>query len=232
MTESDPALSPAVDRYIEQLLVRPDAALGAANADAAAAGLPSIQVSAPQGAFLALLARAIGARRVLELGTLGGYSTIWLARALPPEGRLLTLELDPHHADVARKNLARAGVADRVEVRVGPALESLRQMSRDPLVPFDLVFLDAEKTEYADYLRAVLTVSRPGTVIVADNVVRGGAVADAGSSDPRVLGIRRFFEQIAATPELEGTVLQTVGTKGYDGMAILRVRDSDAPTRT
>jgi predicted O-methyltransferase YrrM len=223
MSETDVRRWAEVDRYITELLVRPDAALDAANSDAEAAGLPSIQVSAAQGALLGLLVRLSGARTVLEIGTLGGFSAIWMARALPPGGRLLSLEIDPKHADVARKNLERAGVADRVEVRVGPALETLRSLANDPRAPFDLVFLDADKVEYADYFSAVLPLSRPGTVIVADNVVRQGTIVDAGAADPRVGGIRRFLERAAATPGLLGTVVQTVGAKGYDGMAVLWV---------
>ncbi|HTW77891.1 MAG TPA: O-methyltransferase [Thermoplasmata archaeon] len=223
MSETDERRWAEVDRYITELLVRPDAALDAANSDAEAAGLPSIQVSAAQGALLGLLVRLSGARTVLEIGTLGGFSAIWMARALPPGGRLLSLEIDPKHADVARKNLERAGVADRVEVRVGPALETLRSLANDPRAPFDLVFLDADKVEYADYFSAVLPLSRPGTVIVADNVVRQGTIVDDGAADPRVGGIRRFLERAAATPGLLGTVVQTVGAKGYDGMAVLWV---------
>jgi predicted O-methyltransferase YrrM len=226
----------AVDRYLSELIVRPDPSLEAANADAAAAGLPSIQVSTTQGAFLALLVKISNARNVLEIGTLGGYSTSWMARALPPGGRVLSLELDPKHADVARRNLERAGVGDRVEVRVGPALESLRQLVRDPLAPFDFVFIDADKVEYEAYLEGVLRLAHPGTVIVADNVVRQGSIVDAKHPDPRVGGIRRFLQRVAQTPELESDVLQLVGSKGYDGMAILRVRDratkGSQPART
>jgi predicted O-methyltransferase YrrM len=226
----------AVDRYLSDLVVRPDPELEAANVDAAAEGLPSIQVSAVQGAFLALLVRISGARKVLEIGTLGGYSTSWMARALPAGGRVLSLELDSKHAAVARRNLERAGVGDRVEVRVGPALESLKRLVDDPLVPFDFVFIDADKVEYEEYLAGVLRVAHPGTVIVADNVVRQGSILEANHSDPRVGGIRRFLQRVAKTPELESDVLQMVGSKGYDGMAILRVRDpppnGSKPTRT
>jgi predicted O-methyltransferase YrrM len=210
-----------VDRYVTDLLVRPDAALAAALEASAAAGLPPHDVSPPQGKLLELLARAIGARAILELGTLGGYSTIWLARALPPGGRLVTLEVEPRYAEVARANLARAGLAGVVEVRVGPALETLPRLEG----PFDLIFLDADKAESPDYLEWALRLSRPGTLIVADNVVRGGAVADAASDDPRVRGIRRFNELVAAEPRLEATVIQTVGSKGWDGFALLRTRE-------
>jgi predicted O-methyltransferase YrrM len=209
----------AVDRYVTELLVRPDAAVDAALEASAAAGLPPAEVSPPQGKLLELLARAIAARSILELGTLGGYSTIWLARALPPGGRLVTLEVKPRCAEVARANLARAGLAGVVEVRVGPALDTLPQLDG----PFDLIFLDADKAESPDYLEWALRLSRPGTLIVADNVVRGGAVVDAASDDPRVRGIRRFNELVAADPRLEATVIQTVGSKGYDGFAVLLV---------
>jgi predicted O-methyltransferase YrrM len=220
-----------VDRYVTDLVVRPDPALEAGNRDAAAAGLPSIQVSAPQGAFLGLLAKIAGARIALEIGTLGGYSTTWIARALPSDGKVVSLELEEKHAQVARRNLKRAGVSDRVEIRVGPALESLKQLPGDPLAPFDFVFIDADKVEYSDYLRGVLRVTHPGSVIVADNVVRQGSIVDPAHADPRVGGIRRFLEEVARTPELESDVIQMVGAKGYDGMAILRVRDATAKPR-
>jgi predicted O-methyltransferase YrrM len=214
-----------VDRYLADLVVRPDPVLEAGNRDAAAAGLPSIQVSAAQGAFLGLLVKIAGARTVLEIGTLGGYSTSWIARALPSGGKVVSLELEEQHAAVARRNLARAGVGDRVEIRVGPALDSLRKLPNDPLAPFDFVFIDADKIEYTDYLHAVLKVVHPGTVIVADNVVRQGTILDAAHPDARVGGIRRFLEEVGRTPQLEGVVLQMVGSKGYDGMAFVRVRD-------
>ncbi len=224
-----------VDRYLTDLVVRPDPAFEQGNRDAAAAGLPSIQVSAPQGAFLGLLVQISGARTALEIGTLGGYSTSWIARALPNGGRVVSLELEAKHAEVARRNLDRAGVGDRVEIRVGPALESLQRLAKDPLAPFDFVFIDADKIEYTDYLRGVLRVVHPGTVIVADNVVRQGSITEAAHADPRVGGIRRFLEEVARTPELNAVVLQMVGSKGYDGMAILRVQSGGAargPTRT
>jgi predicted O-methyltransferase YrrM len=220
-----------VDRYIADAVVHPDPVLEAGNRDAAAAGLPSIQVSAAQGAFLGLLVKISGARAVLEIGTLGGYSTSWLARALPPGGRVVTLELEPKHAEVARRNLERAGVADRVDIRVGRALDTLAKMEHDPLAPFDLVFVDAEKTEYSDYLAAVLRLAHPGTVIVADNVVRQGQILDRANSDPRVPAIRKFLETVGRTSELESVVVQMVGAKGYDGMAICRVRGS-SPARS
>lgn len=210
----------AVDRYFGTLLGDSDPVLDAVLRSAEAAGLPSIQVSPLQGKLLHLLARACRARRILEVGTLGGYSTTWLARALPPDGRLLTLELEPKHAEVARANLVRAGVSDRVEIRLGPASESLAALLRDGVPPFDMVFIDADKGGYPDYVEASVRLSRPGTLLVADNVVRRGDVADAGSSDPSVLGVRRMTEVIAAEPRLLATVVQTVGEKGYDGLAV------------
>jgi predicted O-methyltransferase YrrM len=198
----------AVDRYIEDLLLDPVPAAGD--------GLPAHEVSPPQGALLELLARAAGARRILELGTLGGYSTIWLARALPPGGRVTTLELDPGYAAAARENLARAGVAELADVVVGPALETLPRLDG----PFDLVFIDADKRSNPEYLRWAIELSRPGTLIVADNVVRGGAVADPGDPDPSVRGVRAFFEALAAEPRVRATAIQTVGAKGHDGFAL------------
>ncbi len=213
----------AVDDYIGGLFLTPDAALEAALADSAAAGLPEIAVSPAQGKLLTLLARAIGARRILEIGTLGGYSAICLARALPADGRLVTLELSPLHADVARANLARAGLAERVEVRVGPAVVSLAHLAAEGTEPFDLVFIDADKPSYVAYLQGSLPLARPGTLIIADNVVRQGRVLDAASDDAHAQGARRFNEQLAADPRLSAVVLQTVGSKGHDGLAIALV---------
>jgi len=208
-----------VDRYFEDLLVPNDDALDAALKENKAAGLPPIDVTQLQGKFLEFLVRVCRARRVLEIGALGGFSTIWLARALPEGGRVVTLELEPHHADVARRNLDRAGVLDRVELIVGSALETLPKLvSRDE--PFDLIFIDADKESYPEYLGWSLKLSRPGTVIVADNVVREGQVADADCDDPRVQGVRRFSELMAVEPRLSSTVLQTVGAKGYDGFSL------------
>jgi predicted O-methyltransferase YrrM len=209
-----------VDHYTEGLLNRPDPVLEAAITASAEAGLPSIAVSASQGKLLALLVQALGARRVLEIGTLGGYSAIWMGRALPADGRLLTLELDPTHAAVATANLARAGLADVATVRVGPASDSLRDLAKDGGAPFDLVFIDADKTGYPEYLELTLPLVRTGSLIIADNVVRGGAVADAKSSDRNVQAVRRYLELVAAHPRLSATVLQTVGGKGYDGLAL------------
>jgi len=213
----------AVDAWIEAKLLEPDPALDAALAANEAGGLPAIDVAPVQGKFLHLLARMTGARRILEIGTLGGYSTIWLARALPPEGRLVTLELEPHHAAVAEANLARAGLATRCEVRVGPAADSLAALRAEGQAPFDLVFIDADKEGNAAYLRAALALSRPGTVIVVDNVVREGGVLDPASDDPRIVGTRALFDAVAAEPRLSATALQTVGAKPWDGFLIALV---------
>jgi predicted O-methyltransferase YrrM len=212
-----------VDRYFGEVLLEPDAALSAALAESAAAGLPTISVSPTQGKMLSVLARAVGARRILEIGTLGGYSGLWLARALPADGVLVTLEAEAAHAEVARRNFARARLACRVDVRVGPALDLLAALRDEGVAPFDLVFIDADKTEYADYLEASVRLCRAGSLLVADNVVREGAVVDARSDDPRVQGIRRFLEAAAADPRVTGTAIQTVGGKGYDGFALLVV---------
>ena len=209
----------AVDDHLVELFDLDDDALRATVDATAAAGMPQIQVSATLGRFLNVQARAIGARRILEIGTLAGYSSIWLARALARDGRLITLELDPRHAQVARANLARAGLDALVEVRVGPAAESLAALVADGVEPFDMVFIDADKEGYPDYLEWSLRLSRPGTLIVADNVVRGGAIIDAASPDSRVQGIRRFNAALARDPRLAATIVQTVGAKGYDGLA-------------
>ena len=213
----------AVDRYFAELLVPSEPALAAALEASAAAGLPQHDVSPIQAKLLQLLARLQGARAILELGTLGGYSTIWLARALPAGGRLITLESDPRYAEVARANIARAGLAAVVEVRVGPALDTLPRLAADGLGPFDLIFVDADKQTNPEYLAWALELSRPGSLIVADNVVRNGAVVDADSRDPHVEGIRRFTELLAAEPRVSATAIQTVGSKGYDGFAIALV---------
>jgi len=212
----------AVDDYVADLFVGDDRALSAALARSAESGLPSIQVSAPQGKLLHLLARAQGARNILEIGTLGGYSAIWLARALPPGGRLITLEAVPLHADVAQANVATAGLADRVDILVGKALETLPRLAAEGR-SFDLIFIDADKTGYPDYLAWSLKLSHPGTLIVADNVVRDGEVVDRASQDANVQAVRRFNELLAAEPRVSGTVLQTVGVKGYDGFALALV---------
>jgi predicted O-methyltransferase YrrM len=209
-----------VDRYYGDLVAPSDGILDDVLAANEQAGLPAIGVSPLQGKFLDLLVRISGARRVLEIGTLGGYSTIWLARALPSGGRIVTLEFDPHHAEVAHANLRRAGVADRVDLRVGLAIDSLPKLVGTADAPFDLIFIDADKESYSEYLDWALKLSRPGTVIIADNVVRDGKVIDPECDDPRVQGIRRFAARIAAEPRLSATALQTVGIKGYDGFAL------------
>jgi predicted O-methyltransferase YrrM len=213
----------AVDRYINDLLVPSDSALGAALAASAEAGLPAINVAPNQGKLLQLVARLQGARNILEIGTLGGYSTIWLARALPPGGRLITLEAEPKHADVARANITRAGLTEMVELRLGRALDTLPALLREGRGPFDLIFIDADKPGYPDYFAWALKLSRRGSLIVADNVVRKGAVADPASVDPMVQGVRRFMEVVAAEPRVSATAIQTVGSKGYDGLAFALV---------
>jgi predicted O-methyltransferase YrrM len=213
----------AVDRYICDLFVPPDDALDAALRASAEAGLPAINVAPNQGKMLMLLARACGARKILEVGTLGGYSTIWLARALPDDGRLVTLEAEPGHAEVARGNLARAGFGDVVEVRVGPAADTLPRLVDEGAGPFDMVFIDADKPGYPEYFRWSLELTAPGSVIVADNVVRDGAVADASSTDAMVQGARRFNQMVADEPRVSATVIQTVGSKGYDGFLLATV---------
>lgn len=209
-----------VDQYIGDKLLPGDEALAAALRTNAAAGLPAIDVSPAQGKFLNLLVRMTGARRVLEIGTLGGYSTICMAGALPGDGSLVTLEYEPRHAEVARANLARAGLSDRVEVRVGKGLDSLPVLHAEGTGPFDVVFIDADKPSNPGYLEWALKLSRPGTVIVLDNVVREGKVIDPASGDVNVEGARAGFDFIAAHPRLSATALQTVGSKGYDGFAI------------
>ena len=216
----------AVDRYVTDLFEPPDEVLDAALAASRDAGLPPINVSPVQGRLLHLLARAVGARQVLELGTLGGYSTIWLARALPPDGRVVTLEAEARHADVARANFARAGLTERIELHLGAALDTLPRLVDAGRGPFDFVFVDAHKPEYADYLPWVLSLSRPGTLIIADNIVRAGKVADASSDDANVQGVRRFNERLAAESRVTATVVQMVGSKGYDGFALAIVNGS------
>ncbi|MBC3841551.1 O-methyltransferase [Streptacidiphilus sp. 4-A2] len=212
-----------VDQYFTDTLGLNDPALEAALKSSEAAGLPPIAVSAPQGKLLQLLAVVRGARNILEIGTLGGYSTIALARALPEGGRLVSLEFSAKHAEVARGNIAAAGLADRVEVRVGAALDSLPQLQADGLGPFDLVFIDADKVNNAAYVRWALELARPGTLIVVDNVVRDGRVLDSSGEDPSVSGTRAALEFIAAEPRLDGTAVQTVGSKGYDGFVLALV---------
>ena len=213
----------AVDGYFADHLAPQDDALSAALAANARAGLPPHDVSPLQGRLLQVLARAVSARLVLEIGTLGGYSTIWLARALPAGGQVVTLESDPAHAAVARSNLERAGVAGSVELRVGRAIETMPQLAADGRGPFDLIFIDADKPSNPEYFQWALKLSRPGSLIVVDNVVRDGAVLDAASKDASVQGVRRLNALMAAEPRVSATAIQTVGSKGYDGFAVALV---------
>lgn len=212
-----------VDEYFAGLFLPVDSALEETLDRSAAADLPPISVAPNQGKLLELLARMQRSRRILEIGTLGGYSTIWLARALPSDGRLVTLELEPLHAEVARKNIDRAGLGPLVDIRVGPANKSLQDLIDEDSEPFDFIFIDADKEGYPKYLELSLDLSRPGTVIVADNVVRDGEVANSTSTGERVQGVRAFLEMAAANDRIEGTAIQTVGSKGYDGFALLVV---------
>ncbi|MDQ0931280.1 O-methyltransferase [Streptomyces turgidiscabies] len=212
-----------VDDYFTTLLTPADDALEAALRDSDAEGLPHINVAPNQGKLLQLLAQIQGARRILEIGTLGGYSTIWLGRALPADGRLITLEYDEKHADVARRNLARAGLDTITEVRTGPALESLPKLADENPAPFDLVFIDADKANNPHYVEWALRLTTTGSLIIVDNVVRGGKVTDADSTDPSIRGTRAALQLIADHPRLSGTAVQTVGSKGYDGFALARV---------
>jgi predicted O-methyltransferase YrrM len=222
---SDQQLWTDVDAYFASALAPADEALAAALRASDAAGLPHINVSPPQGKLLQLLARIQGARRILEIGTLGGYSTIWLARALPADGRLISLEYDPKHAEIARANLAHAGLDKIAEVRTGAALDTLPQLAEEGQGPFDLVFVDADKVNNPHYLEWSLRLTRPGSLIVVDNVVRGGAVVDAASSDPGIRGTRRLIELLAENPKVSATAVQTVGSKGYDGFVLARVEE-------
>ncbi len=216
----------AVDEFIVGTVAQSDPELDAALAAAEAAGLPQIQVSPPQGKLLQQLARLVGATRILEFGTLGGYSTILMARALAPGGSLISLEFDPGHAEVARANLDRAGIGERVEIRVGPALDALSGLEADGVGPFDLVFIDADKVNTPNYFAWALERTRPGGLIVADNVVRGGSLADGDSEDPATGAQRRLHEMVAAEPRVSATTVQTVGSKGYDGFLIALVGDA------
>jgi len=213
----------AVDNYISGLILQPRPELDAALRASDEAGLPPIQVAPNQGKLLAILAQAIGARRILEIGTLGAYSTLWLAGALPAGGSLITLEADPKHAEVARANIERAGLSELVEVRLGQALDSLPVLHAAAREPFDLVFIDADKQNSAAYFEWALKLTRSGGLIIVDNVVRGGAVADPDATDSSVRGVQRFFEAVAAEPRVSVTAIQTVGSKGYDGLAIALV---------
>ena len=212
----------AVDHYIENLLGLQDDVMRSADQALRDAGLPPISVSPAQGKLLYLLARVTGAKRILELGTLGGFSTIWMARALPADGRLITMEIDPGHARVARQNIERAGLADRVDILIGKALDLLPTLAKEK--PFDLIFIDADKPPYTEYFEWAVRLSRPGTLIIADNVVREGEVLSDNSSDDRVTGVRRFNESLGRNDAVTATIIQTVGVKGHDGFAIAVVR--------
>jgi len=216
----------SVDQYLEEELLPADPVLAEVLRSSAAAKLPDIQVSPNQGMLLHLLAKAVGARRVLEIGTLGGYSTIWLARALPADGQLVTLEFDPKHAEVARANVARAGLRDRVEIRVGAALETLPKLVAENRGPFDLFFLDADKANTRAYFEWSLKLSRPGSLIIVDNVVRKGRLVDSSSREPDVRGMRDFLDALASERRVRATGIQTVGKKGYDGFVLARVMDA------
>lgn len=209
-----------VDQYITERLIAKDEVLEQVLAANARAGLPPFDVSPSQGKLLNIFSQMQGAARILEIGTLGGYSTIWLARALPHNGQIITLEVDPHHAEVAQANLALAGVAGQVELRVGDALEQLALMEQEQTASFDLIFIDADKPNNPNYLQWALRFSHPGTVIIGDNVIREGEVINESSDDPRVIGVRRFFDLLAEEPRMTATAIQTVGSKGYDGFVI------------
>lgn len=212
-----------VDQYISSQLIPSDPVLDAVLEANQKAGLPSIDVAPNQGKLLHLLAQMKGARSILEIGTLGAYSTIWLARALPQDGHLITLESNPKHAEVAQSNLERAGLSDKVEIRLGNALDSLEQLGTEERDPFDLIFIDADKQNNPEYLKWALKLSQKGSLIIGDNVVRGGAVTDQSSTDPNIIGVRQFYELIAAEPRLNATAIQTVGSKGYDGLCVALV---------
>jgi predicted O-methyltransferase YrrM len=218
-----PELWDAVDMFLSEKLGTSDAQLEAALDASKQAGLPPIQVTANLGRFLQLLAETQGASRILEIGTLGGYSTIWLARALPTEGGLVSLELEPSHVQVARKNIKQAGMEERVTIKVGDAAQSLAELIAKKTAPFDFIFLDANKDGYPEYFKLALQLSRPGTLIVVDNIVRKGAVIDGESTDANVQGVRRMLDLIAAEPRVKATAVQTVGSKGYDGFVVARV---------
>lgn len=217
-----PQVWAAVDEYLVRTLLPDDAVLAATLASEEREGIPAINVSAPQGMLLHILVKGLRARRILELGTLAGYSTIWMARALEPGGRVVTLELDPHHAEVARRNIDQAGVSGSVELRLGPALDSLAALEQEGAGPFDIVFVDADKATYPDYVRWAIRLTQPGSVIVVDNVIRGGQVID-DDTDPEIAGRRDALELLGSTPGLLTTAIQTVGAKGHDGFAIALV---------
>jgi predicted O-methyltransferase YrrM len=212
-----------IDAYFTDLLHDHDPILDAVLADSTKAGLPEIQVSVPQGKWLHLMVQLSGAKRVLELGTLGAYSTIWIARALPSDGRLITLEAEPLHVQVSRQNLAHAGLSEKVDVMEGAALDTLQQLIEQNVEPFDFVFLDADKENYPNYLPGILQLMHTGSVLIADNVVRDGAVIEPDHTDSRVRGVRQFNQLVADNPAINATGIQTVGTKGYDGYLIGRI---------
>ncbi|GHB85178.1 O-methyltransferase [Persicitalea jodogahamensis] len=216
----NPDIFTKVDEYIGNLLGQEDAVLKETIRSLDQAGMPQISVSANQGKFLQVLLILGNVKTVLELGTLGGYSTIWLARALPEDGKIITLEIDEHHAEVARQNIAKAGLTEKVEVRVGKAMDILSQMQSEGEGPFDMIFVDADKPPYAEYFQHALALSKPGTLIICDNVIRQGKVLDADSGDERVQGVQRLNQLLAETPQVTATILQTIGAKDYDGMAI------------
>jgi caffeoyl-CoA O-methyltransferase len=224
MSEMDQKIFKSVDQYISDLFNPGDEALTAAELSHKEEGIPHINVSPNLGKFLYLLAKLVNAKKILELGTLAGYSTIWLAKAVPETGRVISLELDPHHADIARKNISRAGLLDKIEIRVGKAIELLPVLVNENSGPFDMIFIDADKPPYTEYFEWSLKLSRPGTLIIADNVVRDGKVLDPNQSDPMVMGAQRFNKALAANENVEATILQTIGVKEYDGMAIAIVK--------
>ena len=213
-----------VDSYISDLFNPEDAALTAAELSHKKEGIPHINVSPNLGKLLYLLAKLINAKKILELGTLAGYSTIWLAKALPDTGQVISLEVDPHHADIARKNISRAGLSGKIEIRVGKAIELLPQLVTENAGPFDMIFIDADKPPYTEYFEWALKMSRPGTLIIADNVIRDGKVLDPNHDDPMVQGAQRFNKALAANDRVNATILQTIGVKEYDGMAIAIVK--------
>ncbi len=218
------AIWDAVDRYLAATVVGSDAVLDEALRLSKEAGLPQIAVSPAQGKLLQIIALATGARRILEIGTLGGYSTIWLGRALPPGGTLVTIEVEPAHAEVAWANLERAGLTEVVHLRLGPALQVLPQLEADQAGPFDMVFIDADKPSNPEYLSWALRLTRPGSTIIVDNVVRDGSVLDESGTDAAVIGTRTMLQTMGSDPRLSATAIQTVGVKGYDGLAIAVVR--------
>ena len=220
----------AVDQYINNLVIPSDLELDAALEASVAAGLPPISVTPAQGKLLHLLARTQGARRVLEIGTLAGYSTIWLARALPEDGRVITLESDPGHAEIARANFARSGLTGRIDVRLGAALDTLPRLAENGEGPFDFIFIDADRSNLSEYFDWALRLSRRGSVILVDNVVRRGGVIDSTSTDPNIIGVRRFGQRLAAETRVSATMVQTVGAKGYDGFAIALVLEDPGAT--